>query len=181
MSRSCRASGSGASQTDRPQVILRPTRLPPPSSSPPPSLPRIASPSLPIVILIIIMALGTQGYPRNPQLLAPPFSQSPPQSSTNLVWTDIEPVRDYSILLPRFSPHALPFFCPSFLFVSSHSHHFPRKAPRLLALCHHFRLHGTKVVVQPDPPSLIAQRTMQAMRVVQIAMATGSSENPSPS
>ncbi|KAH9025485.1 hypothetical protein EDB84DRAFT_399548 [Lactarius hengduanensis] len=36
------------------------------------------------------MALGTQGYPRNPQLLAP-FGQSPPQSSSDLVWTDIEP------------------------------------------------------------------------------------------
>jgi hypothetical protein len=41
------------------------------------------------------MALGTQGYPRNPQLLDPPFSQSPPQSTTDL-WADIDPVRSYS-------------------------------------------------------------------------------------
>jgi adenylate cyclase len=38
------------------------------------------------------MALGSQAYPRNPQLLAPPFTQSPRQSSTDLVWPD-EPVR----------------------------------------------------------------------------------------
>jgi len=53
------------------------------------------------------MALGSQAYPRNPQLLVPPFTQSPPQSSTNLVWTD-EPVR--AVLFSyRFPPLCLTF------------------------------------------------------------------------
>ena len=144
--------------------------------SPSSIFPATSSPSLRIVIPIIIMALGTQGYPRNPQLLVPPFSQSPPQSSTDL-WADMDPVRYYFFSPLRVSRHALLSSILSF----TRSHHFPRKAPNLSALCNHFLLHGTKVVVQPDPPSLIAQKTTQATRVAQIAMATENSGNPSPS
>ena len=41
----------------------------------------------------LLMALGTQAYPRNPQLLVSPFTQSPPQSSTDLGWPPDKPVR----------------------------------------------------------------------------------------
>jgi len=64
------------------------------------------------------MALGTQGYPRNPQLLVSPFTQSPPQSSTELSWPD-EPVRALSLLriiLPVVPNLFLPFLF--FLFFS---------------------------------------------------------------
>ena len=57
------------------------------------------------------MALGTHGFPRNPQLLVSPFTQSPPQSSTELSWPD-EPVRALSLLriiLPVVPNLFLPF------------------------------------------------------------------------
>ena len=60
-------------------------------------------PSSPLLHYIpSLMALGTQGYPRNPQLLVSPFTQSPPQSSTELSWPD-EPVRALSPLTDHFT------------------------------------------------------------------------------
>jgi len=119
------------------------------------------------------MALGTQGYPGNPPLLAAPFTQSPPQSSSD-IWPD-EPVRVY---------RSLPLWCLTFSRLTPCSLHLPRKVPGPSALapkCHPFPRRGIKVAGQPGRPSLIAQKTIQVLRVAPSAMAPESSRNPSPS
>jgi hypothetical protein len=139
--------------------------------------PRPLSPPFPPV-----MALGSQAYPRNPQLLAPPFTQSPPQSSTDLVWPD-EPVR--AVLLSD----RLPYVSNLFLYLSSYrlrpsfSPHLPQSPPNLLALAakyHPFPHRGIKVAGPPGQLSPIVLKTMQVSRVAQLAMATGSLGNPNP-
>lgn len=130
-----------------------------------------------------VMALGSQPYPRNPQLLAPPFTQSPPQSSTDLVWPD-EPVRA-SPLFGSF-PH-LPNLFPCLSFhhspPPSFSPHLPQRAPNLSALaakCRPFPRRGIKVAGPPGQLSPIVLKTTQVSRVAPLAMVTGNSGNPNP-
>ena len=77
------------------------------------------------------MALGSQAYPRNPQLLVPPFTQTPPQSSTDLVWRD-EPVR--ALLFSDRFP-IVPNLSSTFLFVvPPPSAHTSREKPQIFRL-----------------------------------------------
>ena len=127
------------------------------------------------------MALGSQAYPRNPQLLAPPFTQSPPQSSTDLVWPD-EPVRAI-LFFGSFPLLCLTF--PSFMLSCSplpFSPHLPQKAPNrsaLAAKCHPFPRRGIKVAGPPGRQSPIVLKTMQVSRAAQLALVTGNSGSPS--
>lgn len=73
----------------------------------------------------LLMALGTQAYPRNPQLLVSPFTQSPPQSSTDLGWPPDKPVRScppygsFLLLCLTFPCLSSFFFFPPVAYTSS--------------------------------------------------------------
>jgi hypothetical protein len=78
------------------------------------------------------MALGSQAYPQSPQLLVPPFTQSPPQSLTNLSWQE-EPVR----ACPLFG--SFPLLCLTFsstflLIIPPPLAHTSREKPQVFRL-----------------------------------------------